>query len=670
LQEPIEHVALENRRSTGIPRSLTTFGREIAATPIQIWLRTLLLLIVFLLFWRLLYRFIYPSYFATVPGKDLWLVYWVGLRFDLATALGTLAAPTLLLWLPWPRAWKSWAHRVTLWLTAVCVVVAIGFMWGDLLFFEENGHHLTSEPADTTHAMWPMVSTAFTEYPLQLAGLILLCWGMVWAIRKQFRLSAPAPMRWWGYPLRLLLVGAATAIGIRGGLQKEPLKVTDAIISQHYAAANLALNGWYSFTATMIADHRDRPLATPNHEAIALTQKVVAGSRDHFESSTYPLYRRTTPAASIVHADERLNVVLIVVESLNATYLRALGGQVTVMPFLDSLASQSLLFTNCNSVATRSFRGVCAVLTSVPDLGDDALGITFALPKLRGMGEILHENGYHVRFLHGASPGSMGIEAVARMAGYEHFESSADFPESAQNGSWGVWDHLALERISEELDSLPEPFNYGMFTLCTHSPWKLPEGFKAPFSQSVPNFEILNSFAYLDASFRAFFAHEQQTGHFRRTLYVIIGDHTSHAISEHELYHISDIFYAPGRIQPTRDDRMTSQLDVLPTVLDLAGIDSPHSSFGRSAVDPDSTPRYAVSVQGSLLYWRRPGFTLINDLRKDITLYDPADGDGETQNLLTSRPLIADSLRRELHAFYQTANSLIHSNRISPPDKP
>ncbi|HEY3296503.1 MAG TPA: sulfatase-like hydrolase/transferase [bacterium] len=667
MPEHADKTAFNRRRTAATQNWIAALTGELTASSLQVWVRTLLVMMVFLLFWRALYRFVYPSYFAAVPGKDLWMVYLVGLRFDLATALGTIAAPMLLLWLPWPRVWRRWVNRVSLWLTCAFVIVSVGFMWGDLLFFEENGHHLTSEPADTTHAVWPMVNTAFTEYPLQLIGLCLLCWGFVWAIRKQFRHASDAPTRWWGYPLRLVLVAAVTLIGVRGGLQKEPLKVTDAIISQYYTAANLALNGWYSFTATMIADHRDRPLAVPDDKAVALTQKIIAGPRDHFESPRYPLLRRTYPTASIAGKDAQLNVVLIIVESLNATYLPSFGGPLPVMPFLDSLAHQSLIFTNCNSVATRSFRGVCACLTSVPDLGDDALGITFALPKLRGLGEILHDQNYHVSFLHGASPGSMGIEAIAHMAGYEHFESSADFPSSAQNGSWGVWDHLALERISEELDTTPEPYHYGMFTLCTHAPWKLPDGFKPSFAPTVPNAEILNSFAYLDASFRDFFARESQKDRFKRTLYVIIGDHTSHALSEQELYRIANIYYAPGRIAPAVDTRLTSQLDVLPTILDLAGVDAPHAAFGRSAVDADTASRYNVSVQGSLLHWRRPDRTLVNDLRKDITLYDPQDPrDGEA-NLLQTEPLMADSLRRELHAFYQTANSLIHSNRISPP---
>lgn len=658
-------MASESRMTVRAPRWIAAIAQELSAAPLQMWLRALFVLLLFLLFSRAFYRFIYPSYFANVPGKDLWKVYLVGLRFDLATALGTIAAPTLLLWLPWPKLWRPWAYRITLWLTCTCVGVALGFMWADAIFFGESGHHLTSEPADTTHALWPMVSTAFTEYPLHIIAFCLLCWGVVRAVRKPFRRSDASTFRWWGYPLRLLAVAAFTVIGVRGGVQKEPLKVTDAIVTQHYEAANLALNGWYSFAATMIADHRDRPIDLPDDKAVALTQQVVGGPRDHFESTTYPLMRRTLPAASLVRGDDHLNVVLIIVESLNATYLRSFGGPLPVMPFLDSLARQSLIFTNCNSVATRSFRGVCAVLASVPDLGDDALGITFALPKLRGMGEILREHNYTVRFLHGAAPGSMGIEAVARMAGYNDFESSADFPESAQNGSWGVWDHLALQHISQELDTLPEPFNYGMFTLCTHSPWKLPAGFKAPFPLTRPNAAMLNSFAYLDASFRDFFAREAGTDRFHRTLYVIIGDHTSHA-TEHELYRIANIYYAPGRLQPAVDTRLTGQLDVLPTVLDFTGVEASHSSFGKSVADSDMDMRYSVSVQGSLLHWRRPDRTLVNDLRKDIMLYDPRGANGEAHDLLKLEPLMADSLRRELYAFYRTANSLIQANRIAP----
>jgi hypothetical protein len=668
LQRSTDNVIGKTDHVARSPHWMQSLAGELTASSTVIWVRSLLVFILILLAWRALYRVVWPSYFVNVPGKDLWLVYLIGLRFDLATALGTLAIPTILLWFPWPRAFLKPVIRITLWLTVAFLVVALGFMWGDLLFFGESGHHLTCEPADTVHAVWPMLSTAFTAYPLQTLGLFVMLWLLIRAIRKQFG-AVPVfeQTRWWGYPLRFLIIATLTLIGVRGGLQKEPLKVTDAIVSQYYVAANLALNGWYSFAATMFADHRDRPIKLPDVSAIESARLIVGGSHEHFETAAYPLMRRMFPADRIVGTDDPLNVVLIVVESLNATRLTTFGGRVSVMPFLDSLSQQSLIFTNCNAVATRSFRGVCAVINSVPDLGDDALAITYALPTLRGLGTILREHNYYVRFMHAAAPGSMGIEAICRMAGYNSFETSDDFPSSDQNGSWGVWDHLALERMSEEMDTLPEPFHYGMFTLCTHAPWKLPKGFVPPFAPTVPGAEMLNSYAYLDAAFRDFFAREAKSKHFKRTLYVIIGDHTTHAM-EHELYRIADIFYAPGRLKGTVDTRLTGQLDILPTILDLAGIEAEHASFGKSAVDHDTAHCYAVSVQGSLLQWRRPGRTLVNDLRRDIMMFDPQSADAETRNLLQSEPELADSLRRELTAFYQTASSLVRNNRICPPN--
>jgi phosphoglycerol transferase MdoB-like AlkP superfamily enzyme len=255
--------------------------------------------------------------------------------------------------------------------------------------------------------------------------------------------------------------------------------------------------------------------------------------------------------------------------------------------------------------------------------------------------------------------------AIARMSGYQEFLSSDDFPGTALNGSWGVWDHVALNRMSDDMNRMAEPIHYGIFTLCTHSPWALPKGFVAPFSPPTPDAEILNTFAYLDVSLKEFFAREAMQARFKRTMYVIVGDHTTHA-SEGERFHVACIFYAQGRITPAADHRLMSHLDILPTILDLTGTKTAQASFGRSMLSHDPTARFAVMTHSNLVEWRRSNRTLVSDVRKDITLFNPDNKQGERINLLASEPRTADSLRAEFYAFYQTAELLIRNNRIYP----
>jgi phosphoglycerol transferase MdoB-like AlkP superfamily enzyme len=387
----------------------------------------------------------------------------------------------------------------------------------------------------------------------------------------------------------------------------------------------------------------------------------VAVKGDEFEGARYPLLRHNT-----IHVEQdtsaKMNVVLIVVESLNASYLPRFGGERNVMPFLDSLAGQSLIFTNCSSFGTRSFRGLCAITASIPNLGENPYAITLTLPKLRGLGTILKECGYRVRFMHAAAPGSMGVMAIARMAGYDQFESAADFEPSGQNNSWGVWDHLALERMSREMDNLREPFHYGLFTLCTHAPWDLPQEFEPPLGSDVPDAARLNTFAYLDGALRKFFAHEQRQKRFGHTLYVIVGDHTSHA-AETERFRVGCLFYAPGHLRPEVRNYPVSHLDILPTILELCHVHTVHAAFGKSMF-ADTTGRFVVTDQSNVYGWQKGNRILVCDAERALGLYDAADAERK-QNLLTAEQGTAEQLRKEFCAFFQISETVLRENRVT-----
>jgi phosphoglycerol transferase MdoB-like AlkP superfamily enzyme len=637
-------------------------------TALATWLRMLFVAMGMLALSRLLLITIHRSHFAGLPWQTMARAWGTGMRFDLATALLTITLPITLLWLPWPSRLVRHIITVASWLTALLLTVAAIFLWGDLLFFEENWHHLTFEPTNIFHDLGPMLKLVLREYPLHALGLILFCIVLVRITRWQYRplIRNPRRSRWWSYPVMIALMCAMTVTGVRGGLQKEALRSSDAVIGAGPAsAANLALNGWYSFLVTMYDRSQPPEKRLPEADAIATTRQLIAAPQDRFESEHYPLLRLTPSQAALVAPGEKLNVVLLAIESLNASYLQSFGGSKRVMPFLDSLAEQSRIYTHCSAVATRSFRGLCAILASLPNVGDNPYTLTFNLPQLRGMGDLFREHGYHARFMHAAAPGSQGIMAIAYMAGYPEFVSADNFPSSEFNGSWGVWDHLALEKMTQEMDSMPEPFHYGIFTLSTHAPWTLPAGFVAPFADSVENAQMLNTYAYLDVALKDFFAREAARERFHHTLYVIVGDHTSHA-SEAERFRIGCIFYAPGRLEPAVDDRSVSQLDVMPTILDLAGIDAENSCFGRSMMDSTRTDRYSLMSQSFLLYWEHRGRTYVTDGHRDLALFDPQRDPGGEENLLPAEPETAAELRHEFDAYYQTSKMLFSTNRIFP----
>lgn len=385
------------------------------------WIRVQIIFLLTLLLLRVLYIVVYQSYLTGVTPGELGTAFLIGLRFDISTTLLTISIPLLLLWLPWPKKWEASVIRISSVLTCIFLIVAVGFLWSDLLFYGESGHHLTVEPAGVAPDIGPMIMVAITEYPLPLLGLIVFCILLVKVVKRQFKplltdaLAHGQAQNWsdnrtlWHYPVVLVLIAAATVIGIRGGVQREPLKSSDAVLTNSYYAGNMSMNGWYSFLSTVLLESRPPLAVFPDNVAFAKTRALISGDGEQFESDDFPVLRKNVIHHPLVTPPEKLNVVVILVESLNASFLRSFGGSISAMPFLDSLAESSLIFTNCNSIATRSFRAICAVYASVPNLGGNPYSITFTLPKLRGMGELFEEQNYQTKFMHAAAPGSMGV---------------------------------------------------------------------------------------------------------------------------------------------------------------------------------------------------------------------------------------------------------------------
>jgi arylsulfatase A-like enzyme len=114
-------------------------------------------------------------------------------------------------------------------------------------------------------------------------------------------------------------------------------------------------------------------------------------------------------------------------------------------------------------------------------------------------------------------------------------------------------------------------------------------------------------------------------------VFVLYGDHGSPAAPEHRppaerqlrlpRYHVPLVFHAPGRLAPRVIDDVASQLDVLPTVVGLAGATGVNSTLGRDLFDPAfAGRRHAFTVE------RIEKNPLLGIVSRDFYLQVAADG--------------------------------------------
>ena len=179
--------------------------------------------------------------------------------------------------------------------------------------------------------------------------------------------------------------------------------------------------------------------------------------------------------------------------------------------------------------------------------------------------------------------------------------------------------------------------------------------------------------SYLDRDLGEFFAALHRSGLYDGALIVVTSDH-GEEFREHGLLLHSQIYEEslavplliklPGNRHAGETDRdLTSVEDLFPTLVELAGATPPPGLQGRSLVPRiertegtagrSGAPRRGLLAQDKLVRsryaLRTPDHQLVFDLKTGVTaLYDLAADPGESHDLATAEPALADRLRRWL----------------------
>jgi len=129
--------------------------------------------------------------------------------------------------------------------------------------------------------------------------------------------------------------------------------------SDNIFANELEANGIYKFYQAFMNSELDYfkfYKTLPENEAYSLLNAQITGS----------ISGTTLRDIKSAAAENHKNVVLITIESYSAEFLKMYGNEQNITPFLDSLATKSLVFSNLYAVGNRTVRGLEAVTLCLP----------------------------------------------------------------------------------------------------------------------------------------------------------------------------------------------------------------------------------------------------------------------------------------------------------------
>ncbi len=593
---------------------------------------------------------------------DLFRPFAIGLWFDLAVLLVVLI-PGTLYWTLLPRSWHGGrCDRALMRSGFGLFVFLVGFtMIGEVLFWNEFGARFNFIAVDYLVYTREVVGNIRESYPVgwMLAALGGCAVGLTMLLRSVLRADAlmvRLPGR--AAVLALLVTAAVLAHGA-----SQP---SWARLSTNNFANELSANGYDTLVRAYFGneiDYRRFYALRDEAQVNSRIRDLVAPSETKF-ATTIPGDITRDVIDGVPQA--RMNVVLVTIESLSASFMARFGNRLSLTPNLDALADQSLFFANMLATGTRTVRGLEAVTLSVPPTPGQSILRRPGHDRLFSLGSVLRDHGYSTTFLYGGDGGFDNMTAFFAANEYRVVDRSNFAPsEVSFSNAWGVCDEDLFARALREADAshaTGQLFFQHVMTVSNHRPYTYPAGrITAPHGAAGPQQpQTLASSVeqtreggvkYTDYAIGKFLEQARRKPWFRDTLFVFVADHTASAAGKIEVdpagYHIPAMFYAPGLIAPRRVDRLVSQIDVAPTILGLLHMSYRSRFVGQDQSGLGGPERAFISNYQKVGLIRQEGLVLLGP-RHDVSGFR----DGHAIGVAA----IDEMLRADAIAFYQHAS--------------
>ncbi|HAH33098.1 MAG TPA: sulfatase [Elusimicrobia bacterium] len=433
-------------------------------------------------------------------------------------------------------------------------------------------------------------------------------------------------------------------------------------ISSNEYVNELALNGLYAFGSAFINNELpyDKFYATADIDGSFLkVRRALSVSGDVLTAEPRDIKR----PIKAERRSRKLNVIVLVEESLSGEYMKALGaaeGSYTVAN-LDAMASKSIFFNRLYATGTRTVRGLEAITLSIPPLPGTSL---IKRPDNGGFfswGSVMAAKGYENKFIYGGNGYFDNMNAFFRKNGFGIVDR-ADFTrnEITFANVWGVCDGDLLSKTLSEADkshAARKPFFYMVMTTSNHRPFTYPAG-KIDIPPSAQSRR--GALKYADYAIGEFLKEAGEKPWFKDTVFVITSDHCANSAGKAEIpvrnYQIPLLIYSPGNIKPARVDTLASQIDIAPTVLALLGFSYESVFFGRDMMRAREGRAFLSTYQK--LGYLKDGKLAVLGPKKYLRAYS---WDEHAQSLSDIKHA---ELENEAVAFYQTAN-YIYKNRLN-----
>ena len=511
----------------------------------------------------------------------------------------------LMLFLPTQRIRiRNILYFITLFLYVLLIIfnaVSEYFFWNE---FGVRYNFIAVDYLIYTNEVIGNIMESYPVVPL-FSAILALTLFVTWFIFKNTKNELLTLLN---FKQKLILLGSFLLLC---GLSLFAIPQFDKIKSDNTFAQEIQANGLPKFYHAFTHNELDYFQFYPT-----LNQKIA-------EENFLKQFQPPTLQREIVSENPELkkNVVLISIESLSADFLEHYGNTQKITPFLDSLATKSLMFTNLYATGNRTVRGLEALTLCIPPTAGESIIKRENNKNKFTTGSVFKSKGYDVKFLYGGYSYFDNMEDFYKGNGYDIIDRNNFKTEEISFANvWGVADEdmakKAIQVMNQEAKSGKPFFNHWM-TVSNHRPFTYPEG-RIDIPGTAKSRE--GGVKYTDYSIKKFFELAKKQDWYKNTVFVIVADHCASSAGKTELpmdkYRIPAMIFSEGFIQPQQFNLTMSQIDVMPTLLGLLNFNYKTKFLGQDVFKENFQPKAYIATYQDLGLIKDNYLTIISPTKK------------------------------------------------------
>jgi len=374
-------------------------------------------------------------------------------------------------------------------------------------------------------------------------------------------------------------------MGGRSSFKNRPINPALVAFSEDPLVNSIILNSFYSvgFAIDQLKNEAKSSFIygkLPESQVIKNVKKDMEISMSDFvENKKIPTLHKQKASYH-----KKKNIVIMLQESLGAEYVGSLGGR-PLTPNFDKLSKKGWFFKNLYAIGTRSVKGIQAVLCSFPPTpARSVVKLSKSQYNFFTIASLLKSKGYKTEFIYGGESHFDNMKSFFLGNGFSKIIDEDSYKNPVFKGAWGVSDEDLFNKSHREFSNLHKQnknFFALVFSSSNHDPFQFPKNRIKLYEK--PAATRNNSAKYADYALGEFFKKAEKSSYWKDTIFLIIADHDSRTKGKNLIP--VDKFHIPGLILgkniPIREDkRITSQIDMPPTLLSLAGIDNINPMIG------------------------------------------------------------------------------------------